>query len=68
MTSARDFLKAFDKAVEAGLIQVAPTKAKPGKFHRRNVTLDDVSVARALKIGDGQVSVGIRRALERAAK
>ena len=65
MTTAREFLDAYDKAIKAGLIR-RPAKIRGGKLHRRNVCLDDAALSRALALGDGQVSLGIRRALEKA--
>ena len=64
MTRARDFIEAFDKVMaEGGLRPPAPR----GRVQlKRTVALDDKSVAQALALGDGNVSLGIRRALAQA--
>ena len=39
-------------------------KLEKGKQHRRNVTLSDRLIKKAKQIGQGNISEGIRRALE----
>ncbi len=39
-------------------------RMEKGKQTRRNITLSDRLIAKAQKIGDGNISEGIRRALE----
>lgn len=43
-------------------------RMEKGKQNRRNITLSDRLIAKAQKIGDGNISEGIRRALKAVGK